>query len=183
MSGVVGDGGPVARVTLYRTASGGRLHVRGCSHLTWTASDALLEATPADRAEAELCTACDDEIHGRGRTVFASLDSAFEALNLPVANRVRMREIAVHIDFDVVWAPASRSYVCIGFDDGRPAAAYFNRGFVDVYRGPNDYERTEMPNFGGGGGGGVRRAPEKEPASCQSCSILLPATGTCDYCD
>ncbi|MFD6165172.1 hypothetical protein ACFWFR_08275 [Oerskovia sp. NPDC060287] len=183
MSGVVDDG-PVARATLYRTASGGRLHVRGCSHLTWTAADQLLAATPTDRAEAELCAACDDEIHGRGRTVFASLDAAFEALNLHVANRARMREIAAHVDFDVVWAPASRSYVGAGFDDGRPAAAYFNRGFVDVYRGPNDYERTEMPNFGGGGGGaGARRAPEREAATCPSCSMQLPAAGTCDYCD
>ncbi|MFE6233753.1 hypothetical protein [Cellulosimicrobium sp. NPDC057862] len=174
----------VARAELYRTKSRGKLHVLGCSHLQATELSQLVEADGRDRADLELCSECDKEIHGVGRTEYASLDAAFEALQFPVENRQLMRDIAGPVDFTKVWAPQSRSYVGVGHLDGRLASAYFNRGFVDVRLDEGGYRRHEMPTFAQAAGGAVRAGGAERPVvMCPTCSMQLPATLLCDSCD
>lgn len=171
----------VAAAELSRTKGRGKLHLRGCSHLADTSD--LVEADDRDRAELDLCSECDREIHGAGRTEYVSLDEAFEALQFPVENRPLMREIAGHLDFTKVWTPQSRSYVGAGNLDGRPAVAYFNRGFVDVRLEKGGYERYEMPTFTQAAGGAVRGgAAERQFVTCPTCYMQLPASGICDEC-
>lgn len=170
---------------LYRTKGRGRLHVLGCSHLQTTDLSQLIVADATDRAERELCSECDKEIRGVGRTEYPSLDAAFEALKFPVENRPRMREIAAELDFDLVWAPQARSYVAVGHRDRHAAAAaYFNRGFVDVHIDTGGYTRHELPTaVQRGGGDGRRQVAERNAATCPTCFLELPASGTCDTCD
>lgn len=170
---------------LYRTNGRGRLHVLGCSHLQTTDLSQLIVADTTDRAERELCSECDKEIRGVGRTEYPSLDAAFEALKFPVENRPRMREIAAELDFDLVWAPQARSYIAAGHRDRHAAAAaYFNRGFVDVHLDSGGYTRHELPTaVQRGGGEGRRQGAERNAATCPTCFLELPANGTCDTCD
>ena len=171
----------VARAELFRTKGRGKLHIRGCSHLADTSD--LVEADDRDRAAMDLCNECDKEIHGVGRTEYASLDAAFEALQFPVENRPLMWEIAGPVDFTKVWAPQSQSYVGVGHLDGRPAAAYFNRGFVDVRLDEGGYQRHEMPTFARAAGGAARACAAERPAvMCPTCFMQLPANGVCDDC-
>ncbi|MBD5785058.1 hypothetical protein IF650_02585 [Cellulosimicrobium terreum] len=173
----------VERAELLRTTGRGKLHISGCSHLQDTDPSQLIEADGRDRAELELCSECDKEIHGVGRTEYASLDAAFEALQFPVENRPLMREIAGSVDFSKVWAPQSRSYIGVGHLDRRPAAAYLNRGFVDVRLDEGGYERHELPAFARAAGGTLRAGPaESPPVTCSACFIQLPASGICDDC-
>lgn len=171
----------VARAELVRTKGRGKLHIRGCSHLADTSD--FVEADDRDRAELDLCNECDKEIHGIGRVEYPSLDAAFEALQFPVENRPLMRDIAGPVDFTKVWAPRSQPYVGVGHLDGRPAAAYFNRGFVDVRLDEGGYQRYEMPNFARAAGGAVRGGAADRPAVvCPTCFMQLPANGVCDDC-
>lgn len=174
---------PSESVVLFRTKARGRLHIMGCTHLTTTDPTQYVEADARDRAELELCTECDREIRGVGRIEYPSFDAACEALNLPVENRPRMREIAARLEYSRVWAPQGRSYVAVGHLDGRAAVAYFNRGFVDVHRESGGYEREEMPNYAGPSGA-TRRGVAEERAHpvCPGCGMQLPATGICDDC-
>ena len=169
---------------LYKASTRGRLHVRGCSHLQDTEPSRLVRADATDRATLQVCSECDKEIRGIGRTEYPSLDVAFEALRFPVGHRLRMREIAAGVDFTKVWAPQSRSYVGVGHLDGRPAAAYFNRGFVDVRLDEGGYERHPMPTYAGGGRADAGHRPgEREASTCPSCFMELPMNGVCDSCE
>jgi hypothetical protein len=174
----------VTHAELIRTTGRGKLHVRGCSHLQTTDPSHLVAADDRNRAELDLCNECDKAVHGVGRTEYASLDAAFEALRFPVENRPLMRDIAGPVDFSKVWAPQSRSYVGVGHLDGRPAAAYFNRGFVDVRLDEGGYQRYEMPAFARAAGGVVGAGAAEVPAvMCQTCFLQLPANGVCDDCE
>ncbi|ROS79129.1 hypothetical protein [Cellulomonas sp. PhB143] len=172
----------VVGTTLYRVSPSGRLHIPGCSHLQVTDRDKLVEASPEDRARLELCSECGDEIRGVGRRTFASLDAALEALPLAVENRPRVREIVRDVEHSRVWIPNGGSYVALGYTDGRPAAAYVNRGFVDVRDESLSppYERHELPNFAGRGIGGAAGRAERPTATCPQCHMSLPASGVCE---
>jgi hypothetical protein len=157
---------------LIRTAGGGKLHIRGCSH--FSATSELLVATDQDAASLELCTACAAELNGQGRTAFDTVDDAMEAFNMPVEARSRVRELVAHVGADRVWIPYSRSYIALGRDGTR--ALYIGKTYVWI-----DGELTTLPGYAPGGGGGTATAERAIPV-CHTCGLELPRTGICDNC-
>jgi hypothetical protein len=157
---------------LVRTPGGGKLHIRGCSHLTATSE--LLVASEQDAGTRELCTACAAELSGQGRTPFDDLDRAMEAFSMPVEVRATVRELVAHVDTDRVWIPYSRSYIALGKDGTR--ALYIGKTYVWI-----DGEQTTLPGYAPGGGGGTATNELDSPA-CPTCRYQLPRTGICDNC-
>ena len=157
---------------LVRTRGGGKLHIRGCSHLDWTSE--LLVATEQDAETRELCAECAAELNGHGRTPFDDLERAMEAFGLPVEVRARVRELVAHVDADRIWIPYSRSYVALGKNGAR--AVYIGKTYVWI-----DGELTTLPGYAPGGGGGTP-SNERDRPICPTCGYELPGTGICDDC-
>ena len=157
---------------LIRTPGGGKLHIRGCSHLTSTSE--LLVVTAQDAETRELCTACAAELNGQGRTPFDNLDRAMEAFNMPVEVRAKVRELVARVDADRIWIPYSRSYVALGKDGTR--ALYIGKTYVWI-----NGELTTLPGYAPGGGGGAATSERVRPI-CLTCGYELPGTGICDNC-
>lgn len=152
------------------TAGGGKLHIRGCSHLT-AASQARL-ATHEDAKTRQLCTECEAELTGQGRTVFDNLETAMEAFKMPVEGRPTVRELA-GVDEDRVWIPNSGSYIALGKDGVR--AVYIGKTYVSI-----GDRLVTLPGYAPGGGGGK---PTNAPGpACPVCGYELPRTGICDNC-
>lgn len=169
--------------TLYRTATGTSLHLPSCKHLQDTPVENRIAVAPGDQLELQVCTWSADELAGTGRRYFDTLDSAFEALPVPVDNRIRIREILAQLRFDLVWIPNGGQYIAVGLS-GSVATAYVNRGFVDVRLPDGGYDRELFANYGGGSAGsGGPASPDLPVQVCPQCHVALPATGKCDDCD
>lgn len=160
--------------TLVRTKGGGKVHVPACSHLSWTSE--LVEITDAaEAASLELCSACESELSGRGRTTYPDLERAMEALPVPLPNRPMVRQLLEDHNAPLIWIPYSRSYIGTGGQNIK--TRYVGKGYVWI-----DGETFWLPvssEYRGGGSGG---RSEREPAVCPTCKFVLPATGICDDC-
>lgn len=168
---------------LYRTAAGTSLHLPSCAHLQDTPIENRIAVPLTDQGGLPVCAWTEDELAGTGRRYFDSLDSAFEALPVPIENRTRDREILTSLDFDLVWIPNGGQYVAVG-PNGSAAAAYVNRGFIDVRLPAGGYEREQFANYGGGQGSSTTSPGDRLAASpCPTCNLEMPGTGECDYCD
>ncbi len=170
-------------IVLYRTAAGKSLHLPSCAHLQDTPIENRIPVPLNDHPELPVCTWTADELAGNGRRYFETLDSAFEALPVPIENRIRVREILTALSFDRVWIPNGGQYVAVGLS-GSAAAAYINRGFIEVRLPEGRYEQERFANYGGGSGSSSGLPTVALAAKpCPTCNLEMPATGRCDDCD
>ena len=154
------------------TPGGGKLHIRGCSHLTATSQARI--ATREDAETRQLCTECAAELTGQGRTPFDDLERAMEAFNMPVEARPAVRELVAGVAADRIWVPNSRSYIALGKDGTR--AVYIGKTYVWI-----DDGLVTLPGYAPGGGGGAPTLESDLPI-CPTCGYELPRTGICDSC-
>jgi hypothetical protein len=160
------------------------LHTRECPHLTVARLAVLEPATPDEIATMNVCSSCRAILDGGRRRTFATVDAALEAFQAPVENRPLIRELVAGLPQEYVWMPAGGSYVGISAELGAEAAAYINKGFVDVHAAEGEYQRAWLPTNGAGGSRGRSSQHGDRPVKvCPTCQTALPATGRCDTCD
>ncbi|RHA40746.1 hypothetical protein [Cellulomonas rhizosphaerae] len=169
---------------LYRIPGGAKLHIRGCRHLSGAKPGAATLATRPEINRIPVCSSCQSNLGGEGRTAYAEFDEALEAFHAPVANRPRMREIFASVEHARIWIPYSGTYIAVAPEEGQ-VAAFFNKGFVDVHAAGGGYETETLPH--------TTTAPSKTTATkavaleappqlCPGCWTVLPSSGQCDGC-
>ena len=157
-------------VPLYRTETGGRLHLRQCPHLL---GKDVVEATEAD---GEICVHCSRELRGEGRRYFPSLADALPEFGAPRANWPLISEHLAGVEHDQVWIVFSGSYIALG-REGR-AVAWAGKTYVN----PSAHEFVELPDYrAGGGGGSPVTAPWGE--TCEKHHLKRSRNGVCGMCD
>lgn len=114
------------------------------------------------------------------REYFEGVETAMEALPVPLEDRAVVRELIRAVPHDQVWINPARGYIAVSHG-GEPVGAYINRGFVDVRDGA-DYRRTELSGYARGGRAAQARAPERAVVTCPVHHVALPASGVCDEC-
>src|SRR5690606_33847837 len=95
---------------LYRTASGNRPHIPACPPVGGT----LREAGAAERLAMTVCSWCQAELDGVGRTYFGSLDDAMRAFGSHVGTHGLIRDALRFVTYDQIWLPYSKSYIALG---------------------------------------------------------------------
>ena len=157
---------------LYRTESGGRLHIPGCPHV----GGSLSEADAAERLAMPVCSWCQAEIDGVGRTYYESLDDAMRAFGCHVGTHEPIRAALRFATYDQIWLPYSRSYIALGHE-GRGVAWV---GKTYVMPSPDTF--VELPGYEGALGGGQAR-PDLEGAVCPTHHMTMSVTGVCELCE
>lgn len=154
---------------LYRTETGGRLHIRNCPHLV---GKDVIEASDHD---GEICALCERELRGEGRRYFASLADALPEFGAARGNWPQITQLLEGVEHDQVWMVNSGSYIALGLE-GRAVAW---TGKTCVYP-PGEF--IELPDYRAGGGGG---APVNDTwgETCQVHFIKRSRNGRCERCD
>ena len=95
---------------LYLTETGNRLHIPACPHIGGT----LREADAVERLSMTVCSWCQAEIDGVGRTDFETLDDAMRAFGCHVGTHGLIRDALRFVTYDQIWLPYSKSYIALG---------------------------------------------------------------------
>lgn len=159
------------RVPLYRTGTGGRRHIRGCSHLV---GKAVVEATDTD---GEICTLCERELRGEGRRYFATLAEALPEFGAARTNWPLISEHLSGVDHDQVWIVFSGSYIALG--RGGRAVAWAGKTYVN----PSAEKLIELPDYRPGGGGGAASSELVRGDICEKHNLEKARNGSCWRCD
>lgn len=157
----------------FRTATGRRLHVPGCPHV----GSELQLATAADRLGLLVCTWCEAEVTGRGRSYYTTLDEAMRALGCHEGTQRLIREALRFVRHDAIWLPHSESYVALGYEG--PGVAWVGKGYVFV-KATGAF--TELPGYRASRGGGSPR-DERVGEVCERHFVVRGLNGSCDLCD
>lgn len=169
---VLVDGPERPEVVLYRTETGARLHIAACPHV----GGVLREADAAERLAMTVCSWCQAEIDGVGRTYFDSLDDAMRAFGCHVGTHELIRDALRFVTYDQVWLPYSRSYIALGHE-GR-GVAWAGKTYVV----PSVGTFVELPGYEeayGGGTPGLERVGEL----CPTHFLTMSVTGVCELCE
>ncbi|WP_374201715.1 endonuclease/exonuclease/phosphatase family protein [Blastococcus sp. KM273129] len=156
---------------LYRTATGGRLHIRSCPHLS---DSQVLEATVTD---GEMCAWCDKELRGEGRRYFSSLADALPEFGAPRGNWPLITQHLAGVDHDQVWIVASGTYIALG-RNGR-AVAWSGKTYVN----PSADELIELPDYRDVTGRSAAAVHDTWGELCPVHFIQRPRSGRCESCD
>jgi hypothetical protein len=157
------------RVPLYRTAAGGRRHIRECPHLV---GKTVVEALDAD---GEICTICQRELRGEGRRYFSSLAEALPEFGAARANWPLIGEHLAGVDHNQVWIVASGSYIALG--RGGRAVAWAGKTYVN----PSADQLIELPDYRPGGGGGTE-VQSTWGDTCPEHHMQRSRSGVCGMC-
>jgi hypothetical protein len=155
---------------LYRTATGGRRHIRSCPHLI---GKDVVEAADGD---GDICTMCERELRGEGRRYFRSLADALPEFGAPRANWPLISQHLADVEHDEVWIVNSGSYIALG--RGGRAVAWAGKTYVN----PSADEVVELPDYRGGGGGGAK-VDVARGTVCPKHFIERSLNGSCEGCD
>lgn len=167
--------GPGVRETLYVTHAKGKVHITACPHLFKHST--LTEATPAQIEANGLCTHCEKEIRGEGRTYYQDFDEALREFGHRSDDAHRLiREAIGGVEYDAIWVPASGSYIALG-EDGQ-GVAWIGQGYVETKGRPV----VELPWFQPHGGGGARR-DDVRGELCEVHFVEKSLLGGCEMCD
>lgn len=169
---VLSGGHVLDDVVLYRTETGGRLHLPACPHI----GGAIREADAAERLGMSVCSWCQAEIDGVGRTYYESLDDAMRAFGCHVGTQPTIRNALRCVTHDQIWLPYSRSYIALGHE-GR-AVAWVGKTWVmpslDVFQ--------ELPGYRDVSRGGAHSS-EHIGELCPTHFLTMSVTGVCESCD
>ena len=157
---------------LFRTAGGGKLHIRPCPHIHGVE---VMAATADDAATRSVCTWCAAELAGEGRTYHPTVEMALAdmgAAQHAVPELVRLLKL---VDYDDVFVPFSRSYVAVS--KGGAGVAWAGKTYVD-YR---DHPLVTLPDYAPGGGGGSALI-KLWGSDCPDCFTTRSRNGACG-CD
>ena len=163
---------PGAPDDLVKTQTGARLHVPACPHI---GSD-IRSATPTELEDLTVCTWCQAELDGHGRTYFRDLTEALREFGVHVANQAKVRDALQGVVHDVLWMPNSRSYVALGRD--QRAVAWFGK----TYAMPSRTDVVELPDYASSGKDGMRLADEARGEVCVTHFVERSVTGECEMC-
>jgi hypothetical protein len=158
---------------LLRTATGERLHIAPCPHILGVATEV---ASAADRLALGVCSWCEKEINGVGRTYFDNLRDAMRFFGTHVGTEALIREALQGVDHDQIWIPYSRSYIALG--RGGAGVAWVGKTYVVPARD----SFLELPGYEAGSGGGDPVA-EQFGDICETHHVARSLTGLCEYCD
>lgn len=162
----------VPAAELYRTATGQRLHIRPCPHVLGCE---LLAATAADLETREVCSWCQAELDGVGRTYFETLEPALGYFNAYRDTWTTIAGLLRDVTHDQIWVPNSLSYVALG--RAGQGVAWVGKTYVALADGTFH----ELPGYGPGLGGGVP-VPDRWGSICPGCTMQMPLIGICDDC-
>ena len=152
--------------TLWKTAAGGRAHLRRCSH--------LVDKDMVEAADEPVCDLSQAELEGRGREYFADLKAALPAMGVSGSDWTQVHELLSDVDHDELWLPYSRSYIALG-KNGQ-AVAWVGKNYVDIAgRG-----RTELPGYAATPGGGGPTGDPKYGPTCPTCFTVMALSGKHD---
>ncbi len=164
---------PEPTLELFRTATGQRLHILGCPHV----GSPLVAATANDLARLAICTWCQAEIHGMGRTYCLSLDEAMRVLGCWEGTHRLIRDALRFVTYDEIWLPHSDSYIALG--RGGRCVARVGKGYVAI-AATDAY--VELPGHRAGRGGGAPRV-ERLGRICPRHFVAASIAGVCDACE
>jgi len=157
---------------LFRTATGQRLYIPPCPHVLGVE---LPPASANDLATLDVCSRCQAELDGVGRTYFDPLEPAlaiFEAYRETWTAIAGMLRGAAH---DQVWVPNNLSYVALGL--AGKGVAWVGKTYVQLADGTFH----ELPGYEPGVGGGAI-VDARWGDVCPTCSMQMPLTRVCDEC-
>lgn len=157
---------------LVRSETGARLHIVACPHL----GGKVRPADAAERLAMPVCTWCQAELDGVGRTYFTDLDEAMREFGTHVSDKQRIRDALRFVTWDQVWVPNSRCYVALGHE-GR-GVAWFGKTYVV----PSPGAFLELPGYSPAYGGGSPRE-ERHGDVCSTHRIERSVSGACELCD
>jgi hypothetical protein len=156
---------------LVRTETGGRLHIAACPHI----GGMIRLATDEERGAMTVCTWCQAELDGVGRTYFDQLEEVMREFGT-WSGTEKLIKAALHgVDWDSIWVPNSRSYVALGHQG--KGVAWFGKSYVVPARG----EFVWLPEYQEGHGG--PRGNERTGEVCAKHFMARSVTGRCDMCD
>lgn len=155
-----------------RTETGGRLHIAPCPHLQGAAPR---PARDDERASMQLCSWCEKEVSGQGRTYFDSLEDAMRAFGSFVGTKPLILEHLRRVEWDQIWLPNSRSYIALA--KGGRGVAWIGKGYIVPAAG----EFIELPGYKGSSREGSTAAPAWGD-QCDIHHVTRSLTGECEYC-
>lgn len=167
---------PSAAEPLFVTHAGGKVHIAACPHLFKHST--LAPATPEQIEDNGLCTHCEKEVRGEGRTYVKDLDEAFRLFGhrTDVARRLILEALG-GVPHDTIWIPASESYIALGHDG--QGVAWIGKGYVQV----KDRPVVELPWFQEHGVGARTQRDEARGQLCEVHFVEKSLVGTCEMCD
>lgn len=157
---------------LYRTGTGGRLHIPGCPHI----GSSLREADKTERLAMPVCSWCRAEIDGVGRSYYDTLQDAMREFGCHVGTQTLIRHALRSVTFDQIWLPYSRSYLALGHE-GR-GVAWVGKTYVM----PSPDLFVELPGYRDSAGGG-QRTEARVGATCPAHHMTRSVTGVCELCE
>lgn len=159
------------QVTLFRTATGTRVHLPECPHLLGTDPH---PASASERLQHPLCDWSRAQVGGFGREHFDDVEGAVRRVGVPVEAHDAVLDALRFVEHDEVWVVHSLTYGALG-REGRAVA-----GFGKTYYWVGD-RRVNLPSYVESSRSGYHeRGPYGEP--CPVCHVTLPLTGVCDDC-
>lgn len=157
---------------LVRTATSRMLHVWGCPHV---GRFGLVVATEQERRTMPVCSLCQLELDGVGRTYFDTIEDAMRAFGSYADTWVTIGEHVRRVEHDQIWVPNSSSYIALG--DHGPAVMWVGKTYVQHAGG----EFVELPGYDPASRGG-QGTSLIEAEICPTCFMEMPLTGRCDTC-
>lgn len=157
---------------LVRTETGARLHIPACPHI----GGRIREADPAERLEMQVCSWCQAELDGVGRTYCVDLDEAMREFGTWSGTERLIKDALRFVTWDQIWVPNSRSYVALGHE-GR-GVAWFGKTYVIPRRGLF----VELPEYRPIHGGGAA-VDGRVGELCEKHLLTRSLTGACELCD
>ena len=159
----------IATSELYRTETGSRLHIPACYHVHGVP---LFEASAEDRASLPVCSWCQAELDGVGRTPYAMLREALIGFGAYGDTWTLIERALADVEHDEIWIPNSRAYVALGYR-GR-GVAWVGKTYVQTREGAF----TALDGYAPGSGCGSK-PPERFGDVCPRCCMVKPLTGEC----
>ncbi len=163
------------RETTYVANPTSKVHIGTCPHLS--KRSVLTEATPEQVESNGLCTHCEKEINGVGRTYFDDLEVALKTYGQHGHDALgRIRTALDGVDHDTVWLPASDSYVALAAEG--EALAWVGKGYVRVKGRPLVELPSPQPRAGAGS--------LKEDVRGDLCEVHFmekSVDGVCEMCE